>query len=314
MGQKVFLTGGMGFLGTTLIELLLQDKELDIEKITVLDSLMYKENSIIPLLRNPKVDLIINDVRDKELLISLLDDQDYVIPLAAMVGAPISAKYPRDAEDVNYGHIKTIVENISHSTKLLYPCTNSIFGNANEMVNEDSEKRLISLYASTKYRGEEIVLKTGGTSLRLATLCGLSWRQRKDLLCNTMILKAISDGYIIIYEKHFHRCFISVRDAGRAFIHAMKNYGSFSGKPFNTGCTKMNCTKQSLAEKIKEYIPSFVIKYDEIASDPDKRSYKVDNSRLEATNFSCLDNFDTVIPQVIKGYRVILETENYMMT
>jgi nucleoside-diphosphate-sugar epimerase len=314
--MKILVTGAAGFVGTSIIEILLaRANELGIEKIVGLDNLMFKEEAVIPLLRNPKFELVIGDVRDRELLTKLCQEADVIYPLAALVGAPICAQFPKEAWEINREHIKTIVDAIKgRETKLLYPCTNSIYGNSGGTVDEDTPKRCISIYAQSKFEGEKLVLDAGGVSLRLATLAGVSYRQRKDLLVNTMCLKALTDKYVLLYEPNFQRCYISAGDAARAFVYALENYSLFQGEPFNCGNTALNSSKLELATKVKEYVPGFVIKVEDYLKDPDQRDYRVKNDKLEATGFKCQEDFDVIIPQVLKSYKVLLEVSNFFTT
>jgi nucleoside-diphosphate-sugar epimerase len=313
--KVVLVTGAAGFLGTSLVEqLLARADELNIGRIVGLDSLLFKEEAVIPLLRDPRFELMIGDVRDLDLLIKLVQDSDVIYPLAALVGAPICAKYPREAKDINLTSTRVIAGNACFGTQIIYPCTNSIYGNSGGTVNEDSPKRCISVYAETKYEGEKAVLEVGGSSLRLATLAGVSYRQRKDLLVNTMVYKALTDGYVLLYEPNFQRCYLSVKDAARAFVHALVNYDKFQGQAFNCGNTALNSSKLQLAETVKKYVPNFVIKVEDFQKDPDQRDYAVLNDKIEATGFKCEQGFDVIIPEVLKGYRVLLDASNASLT
>lgn len=303
---KILITGGLGYLGTSIIETLL--KEVPECEITVLDSLMQKEDGSIPLLRDRRVNLVVGDVRDESLLRSLVAKSNVVYALSAIVGAPACAKNPIVAEAVNFQHVKNVADEAKkHGVKVIYPNTNSVYGSSDEIVTEESPVKCLSVYAKTKLDAESCVLNAGGVSLRLATLAGLSFRQRKDLLVNSMTLAAMSPGYVLLYEQHFQRNYISVRDAARAFVHALKNYDVMSGNVYNTGNTKLNCSKLELAEHIKRYVPNFVIRSDEFHSDGDKRSYLVSNAKIEATGFQCEDDFDVIIPQILSGYKILLE-------
>ena len=306
--NDVLVLGGLGFLGSTLVEQLCShSEELNIDKITIFDSSLFKDDGAISVLRHPKVELIIGDVRDEALLKKLVQAHNVVYPFSALVGAPRCALTPDEAWDVNYNSIKNIVRYAAPDTKIIYPNTNSIFGQSDVPVDEESSILCLSVYAESKYEAEVDILEFGGISLRLATLAGLSaGRQRRDLLVNSTILAALNPGYILLYEPHFQRCYISVADAARAFIHALANYEEMKGRAFNTGNTALNCSKAELTDHIKRYIPNFIVKVEEFTKDPDQRSYIVKNDRLEATGFKCKDDFDVIIPQVIKGYKLLL--------
>jgi len=310
--KKILITGGAGFLGTSIIERLLRRN--DIEKIVVLDNLLFKDQAILPLLRDPRLEIVVGDVRDKELLGKLASEADVIYPLAALVGAPICAKYAKEAVQVNTEQLVIITRNMAKGTKIIYPNTNSIYGKSDGKVTEASDIRCLSVYAQTKYNAEQMCLKEGGTSLRLATLAGVSYRQRKDLLVNTMCLKALTDSYVILYEPNFMRCYISVADAARAFEYALDHYEVFSGNAYNCGNTSLNCSKLQLAKRVQFYEPKFLIETKDYLKDPDQRDYWVSNDKLEATGFTCIEGFDTIIPQVLKAYRVLLDIENYMLT
>lgn len=311
MSNKILITGGSGYIGTILVEELLSlHHELDIEKITVLDNLLYKQDGLFPLLSNPKLDFIFGDVKDKEKLKKLVKEHNIIIPLAALVGMPACNRNPEVAEEVNYIHIDRICDCAAPATKIIYPNTNSLYGSTDglQMIDENSPVNPISVYGETKYKAEKSVLKYGGIAFRLATVFGTSYRFRKDLLVNDFVWKALNDKYIVLFESHFKRNFIHVRDVARAFILMIKNYNRYHGEVFNVGLSSANLSKLELCETVKKHVPDFVIKTDEFSKDLDKRNYIVSNDKLESTGWKPKYDLDYGIKELIKGYQVLLNS------
>jgi len=300
--EKVLITGGAGYLGSTLSEHLLNEGY----HVTVLDNLMYKQMSLLHLFKRSNFEFIFGDVRDKELLQKLVLNHDVIIPLAAIVGMPACKSNPQLATDINYIQIANIVGVLKSNQKLIIPNTNSQYGSSDDIITEDSPFKPLSHYAKTKCDAEELILKTKkGIALRLATVFGVSPRMRMDLLVNDFVYKSVTDGYMVLFESHFKRNYIHVQDIARTFEFMIKNYDECVGEAFNVGLSTANLSKLELANKIKEYVPSLVIKEDNFKEDFDKRNYIVSNEKLESKGWSPKYGLDYGIKQLISSYKMV---------
>ena len=305
--EKVLITGGAGYLGSVLTETLLSKGY----KVSVLDSLVYKQLSLTSFCHNKNFSLHVGDVRDSQLLSDLVETHDIIIPLAAIVGMPACKKDPQLTKDVNYGQIEDIVHFIHPSQKLLVPNTNSQYGSSDTIITEESPFNPLSLYAQTKCDAEKAVLDSGnGISLRLATVFGVSYRQRMDLLVNDFVYRSVTDEFLVLFESHFLRNYVHVRDVAKAFIHLIENYKTCNNNAFNVGLTEANMSKLQLAQKIKEYIPQLVIVEEQFKEDFDKRNYVVSNDKLEKTGWSCDYSLDAGIQELIQAYKMIHNFKN----
>jgi len=142
----------------------------------------------------------------------------------------------------------------------------------------------------------------------LATVFGTSYRFRKDLLVNDFVLKALTDKYIVLFESHFKRNYIHIRDVAGAFIKMLVEFDAHKGEVFNVGLSSANLSKLELCEKIKEQVPNFVIKTDNFSADLDKRNYIVSNDKLEATGWKPQYSLEYGIKELIKAYSVFLHS------
>jgi len=300
--QKVLITGGAGYLGSILTEVLLSKNY----KVTVLDSLVYKQLSLTSFCHNKNFNLVIGDVRDNELLSVLVKTHDIIIPLAAIVGMPACKKDPDLTVAVNYSQINNIVSFIGLNQKLLVPNTNSQYGSSSTIITEESSFNPLSLYAQTKCDAEKAVLDSGnGISLRLATVFGVSYRQRMDLLVNDFVYRAFTDEFLVLFESHFLRNYVHVRDVAKAFVHLINNYETCNNNAFNVGLTSANMSKLQLAQKIKENVPNLTIIEEQFKEDFDKRNYVVSNEKLEKTGWICDYSIDSGIQELLKAYKII---------
>lgn len=302
--MRILITGGAGYLGSILSEHLLAKGYC----VTVLDNLMYGEQNLFHLCANQNFDFVFGDVRNEELVRSLVVKADVIIPLAAIVGAPCCELDPLLATSVNLGAIQMINRLRRPSQLIVYPTTNSGYGTQSGDVfcTEETPLEPITLYGRTKSDAEANILDSANSiTLRLATVFGMSPRMRMDLLVNHFVYAALSDRYIVIFEKDFKRNYIHIRDVANCFIHCIENAPTMTGKPHNVGLDDANLSKEELALKIKEHIPEFFVHFSEIGSDPDKRNYIVSNQRLREAGFEAQYSLDDGIRELIKGYRLL---------
>ncbi len=298
--MKILVTGGSGYIGSVLIHYLLKEHE-----VYVLDKFEKNNPSLAFFCSNKSFHIIKGDVRDEKILKSILNRVEMIIPLAALVGAPLCKQDPINAQSTNFDAIKLIVDNISTEQKIIFPTTNSGYGisNNDELCTEDSPLNPISLYGKSKCEAEDLILQSGnGITFRLATVFGMSPQMRLDLIVNDFVYRAMFDSALIIFEGSFRRNFIHIRDVSRAFVHAIDNYERMNNEPFNVGLSSANLTKLELCKKIKEHLPNFTFIESKIGEDPDKRDYLVSNEKIESTGFKPSFSLDDGIKELIKGY------------
>jgi nucleoside-diphosphate-sugar epimerase len=303
-GHSILVTGGAGYLGSILVPALLAAGH----RVTVVDNFMYQQNSLAQACADANFDVVNGDSRSADTLKPLVAKADLIFPLAALVGAPLCDKDPLAATSTNRDAIATLCNLASPSQLIIMPITNSGYGvgESNKVCSEESPLRPISLYGRSKVEAERIVLdRENSISLRLATVFGMAPRMRIDLLVNDFVYRAVNDRSVVLFEAHFKRNYIHIRDVARAFMHAMDKVEDMKGRPFNVGLSDANLSKAELCERIKTHIPSFQYLEAPIGEDPDKRDYIVSNARIEATGYEPKYGLDDGIRELIKGYRMI---------
>jgi len=308
---KVLITGGAGYIGSTLAEHLLDQGY----SVTVMDNLLYKQLSLLHLFKRDNFKFILGNVRDTEQLLAQVSLHNVVIPLAAIVGMPACRANPQLTVDVNFKQIDNIVNVLHPDQKIILPNTNSQYGSSDQIITEESPFKPLSLYAETKCDAEDAVLKRGnGVVLRLATVFGVSPRMRQDLLVNDFVYKSLVDGYLVLFEAHFKRNYIHVQDIAQTFEFMIRNYDQCKGQAYNVGLSSANLSKLELAETIKQHIPNLVIKQDEFKEDFDKRNYIVSNEKIEALGWAPLHDLNYGIRQLIAAYQMTVVHNNRNFT
>ena len=304
---KILVTGGAGYLGSIMVPRLLEAGHA----VTVLDNFMFKQNSLAQLCHIDRFDVVNGDARVQSVLEPLVRKADAVIPLAALVGAPLCAKDPIAAKSTNLDAQMMLLDLIDPAQRILMPITNSGYGIGakDKFCTEESPLRPVSLYGQHKVEIEKRALERKNTiSFRLATVFGMAPRMRIDLLVNDFVYRAVYDRAVVLFESHFKRNYIHIQDVTRAFMHALENFEKMKGEPYNVGLSDANLSKRELCERIQKQIPNFVFVEAPIGEDPDKRDYLVSNAKIEATGFKPRHSLDQGIGELIKGYRMIKNT------
>ncbi|MCK5541096.1 MAG: NAD(P)-dependent oxidoreductase [Desulfobacterales bacterium] len=304
MSFNILVTGGAGYLGSVLVPELLKAGH----KVTVIDNFMFSQNPLMDCCYSDSFDVVRGDARDESLLRALCKGKDIIIPLAALVGAPMCDRDKIGAKTTNFDAIKSLISFLSKEQRIVVPTTNSGYGIGQKDVHctEESPLKPISLYGKMKVESEKLILDRGnGISLRLATVFGASPRMRLDLLVNDFTYRAVNDRFVVIFEGHFKRNYIHIRDVAKAFLHSIDNFDSMKNEAYNVGLSDANISKLELCAKIKEQISDFVIIEESIGKDPDKRDYIVSNEKIESTGFKPGFSLEIGIKELKKTYTII---------
>ena len=309
MKYNILITGGAGYIGSLLTEKLLNENY----NVTVYDNFLFNQPSLNHLCHLENFTVIKGDVRDKSKLVPLLKNYEIILPLAALVGAPMCNLDPVGARTVNHDSIDVLLNNISKEQVILMPTTNSAYGTGDEnnFCTEESELRPISQYAIDKVDVEKKLMEhQNAVSFRLATVFGMSPRMRIDLLVNDFVYRAVRDGFIVLFESHFKRNYIHIRDVCDVFDFSIKNIDKMKGEIFNVGLSNANLSKKELCDKIKSIITNFVYFEENLQKDPDQRNYIVSNKKIEDLGFKPKVSIKEGIQELVKGYRM-LKVKNF---
>ena len=298
--KKILVTGGAGYIGSILVPLLLEQNF----EVTVVDNFMYKQPSLASSISNKKLKIIYGDVRDYSSMKKIITDNDVVIPLAAIVGAPACDRDPIMASSINKESILWLFQNISKEQQIIMPTTNSAYGSGdkNNYCDENSKLNPLSLYARDKVVVEtELMQLENSTSFRLATVFGISPRMRLDLLVNNFVSRAVNDKFVILFEGHFKRNYVHVLDVAKAFIFAIENQKLVQNQIYNFGLSEANISKIELCQAIQKQIPEFTYLEAPLAKDPDQRNYIVSNAKIESVGMKARVSLESGISELIKG-------------
>jgi len=301
---NILITGGAGYIGSVLVPELLQDGH----NVTVLDNFIFGQSSLNHVCYHPNFRVYRGDVRIKADMLPLMNGADIIIPLAAYVGAPFCDRDPIGATTTNKDAIFMMMEYLDKDQVVIMPTTNSAYGTGDNCT-EESPLNPISRYAIDKVEVEKVLMNhSNATSLRLATVFGMSPRMRIDLLVNDMTYRAVYDGFVVLFESHFKRNYIHVRDVVHAFKMAIAQE-TMRGQIYNVGLSSANVSKRELCDIIKTYVPRFEIVEAEIGKDKDQRNYVVSNKKIELEGFEPNYNLSNGIQELLKGFTMIKNTK-----
>jgi nucleoside-diphosphate-sugar epimerase len=299
------VTGGAGYIGSTLVPMLLERGN----HVTVVDNFLFGQDSLSAVCHHKTFELVRGDVRDHQLMDPLIAKADVIVPLAALVGAPLCDRDPIAATTTNKDAIVWMMGRLSRDQRVVVPISNSGYGvgEPGKFCTEETPMRPVSLYGRDKVATEQAVLEAhpNAISLRLATVFGMAPRMRLDLLVNDFTYRAYHDRFIVLFEAHFKRNYLHVRDVARAFLHALDGFERMKGQPYNVGLSDANLSKYELCQRIQAQLPKFVFLESQVGKDPDQRDYIVSNEKIEKTGFKPCHSLDDGIAELIRGYAMI---------
>jgi len=300
--MKVFITGGAGYVGSVLCQMLLENNY----HVKVLDTLEFGGQGLLPLTKYKTFEFVNGSILDPSIIQNCIKDADAIIHLAAIVGYPACKKNPKIAQEINVIGTKNIVNFRNKDQKLLFASTGSIYGTVpNYICNEDTPKSPITLYGETKSIAEKDVIDAGNSvAYRFATAFGVSNRMRLDLMPNDFTFQAVKNKNLIVYERNFKRTFIHVRDMARSFLFALENWSKIKDDVYNVGHENMNFTKEQVAKKILEYT-NFYLHFAEFGKDEDQRNYEVSYEKIRKKGFETIISLDQGIQELIVASKLI---------
>ena len=302
--MKILVTGAAGYIGSILVPMLL-DKG---HEVIALDSFLYSQTSLLDCCHNENLAVVNGDARDQSLVSGLLKGVDAIFPLACLTGAPLCTKDPIAAKSTNFEAIKMLLELRSKEQRIIFPTTNSGYGvgEKGKYCTEETPMRPVSLYGKLKVEIEKILLDSENTmTFRFATVFGTSPRMRLDLLVNDFTYRAVNDRFLVLFEAHFKRNYLHVRDAAGAFVYGLEHFDQMKGEPYNVGLSDANISKMELCQEIQKHLPGFYFTEASIGEDVDKRDYIVSNEKIESKGFKPQNGLSAGIAELIKGFQII---------
>ena len=308
--MKILVTGGAGYVGSTLVPLLLNAGH----SVRVLDNLNHGGAPLLPAWSDPAFSFHRADLRDRSAVASALSEMEAVVHLAAIVGDPACARDPDLARSVNLDASLSLIEESRRAgvQRFIFASTCSNYGKMKDpesYVDEDSELSPVSLYAETKVAVERALLASGSgqawspTPLRFATVFGTSPRMRFDLTVNEFTLDMLTKKQLVVFGEQFWRPYIHVRDAARGIKLVLESASAkVAGRVFNVGATDQNFQKQQLVELIRPHAPDAIVEFVHKTEDP--RDYRVSFSRIsEQLSFRITRTVPEGIAEVAKLVR-----------
>jgi nucleoside-diphosphate-sugar epimerase len=301
---KILITGAAGYIGSVLTPYLLSNGHT----VIAIDNFMYRQTSLLDCCHYEGLTVVSGDARDQDLLKRHLKEANAIIPLACLTGAPLCARDPIGARTVNYDAVRLLLDMRSNEQAIIFPTTNSGYGIGQPGIHctELTPLNPVSLYGQLKVEIEKVLLSAGNCiTLRLATAFGISPRMRLDLLVNDFTYRALTDRFIVLFEAHFKRNYIHVRDIAKAFLYCLDNFERMKNEPYNVGLSNANLSKWELCEEINKQLTDFYFIEAKVGEDPDKRNYIVSNNKIESTGFQPDVTLQAGIAELIKGYQIL---------
>lgn len=307
--HKILVTGGAGYIGSVLVPELVRAGH----EVTVIDNFLYNQTSLTDVCHFKNLSIVRGDARNEKLIAEHIKGKDFIVPIAALVGVVSCEKDPIAARTINLEAVELILKLHVPGQKIIFPNTNSGYGTgqgSTTFCTEETPLTPISLYGQLKVEAERKLLEAGDVVIfRLATACGISPRMRIDLLVNDFVYRAVTDRFVVLFEAHFKRNYIHVRDVARAFMHAIDNFEAMKSNVYNVGMSDANLSKKELCDEIKKQVPNFTVIESDIGTDPDKRNYIVSNEKIEKTGFKTAFSIQDTIRELIKGYKIVKRNE-----
>jgi len=306
--MKILVTGAAGYIGSVLVPELLKRGH----QVTAIDNFMYNQATLLDCCYDKHLTVVRGDARDKTLVSRYLKEADVIFPLACITGVPACSRDTVAAQTVIFDAVKMLLELRGKEQRIIFPTTNSGYGVGQEDIycTEETPLSPISLYGRLKADIEQLLLNDGNCiTFRLATAFGISPRMRLDLLVNDFTYRAVTDRFVVLFEAHFKRNYIHVRDVVKAFVHGLDNFDVMQGQAYNVGLDDVNLSKLELCREIQKQVPEFYFVESEIGEDPDKRNYIVSNAKISKTGFTPDVSLQDGITELIKGYQIIRKNQ-----
>lgn len=300
--MRILVTGGAGYVGSTLVPLLLEQGH----KVRVYDALKFGGHGLLPCCQSRNFELIKGDVCDATGLKKAVDGVDAIVHLAAIVGYPACKKEPQVAQNTNVEGTRTLLNLRSADQKVVFASTGSIYGSVPDYVcNENTPTEPITLYGETKLAAERMVLESGNSvAYRYATAFGVSNRMRLDLMPNDFTYQAVKNRNLIVYEGGFKRTFIHVRDMARSIMFALDNWNAVKDDVYNVGHESMNFTKEDIARIVLKHV-DYYLHFAEVGTDADQRNYEVSYEKIRSRGFETTIDMDQGIAELARACRLI---------
>jgi nucleoside-diphosphate-sugar epimerase len=302
LAMRILVTGGAGYVGSTLVPLLLEQGH----RVRVYDLLRFGGHGLLPCCQNRHFDLIKGDVCDADAVKKALDGVDAIVHLAAIVGYPACKKEPQVAQATNVEGTRTLLRLRRPDQKFIFASTGSIYGAIPDYVcNEETPRAPITLYGETKAAAEQMVLDAGNSvAYRYATAFGVSNRMRLDLMPNDFTYQAVKNRNLIVYEREFKRTFVHVRDMARSIMFALDRWDEIKDDVYNVGHESMNFTKEDVAHQILKHV-DFYLHFAEVGTDADQRNYEVSYEKIRKKGFETTIDLERGIAELVRAARLI---------